>query len=92
VTRGVVPAGYAAGSAGVTRIFRHRDGLHGFFGEAAAFGALPFVVLFHRRGADEADHGGVVGQDAHDVGAALELFVDPLERVDRPDAPPVRLG
>lgn len=30
-------------------------------------------------GADETDHGPVVGEDADDVGATLDLLVDPLE-------------
>ena len=63
---------------------------HGFFGEVAAFGDGPLVVLVQQDGADEADHGGVVGEDADDVGAALDLFVDPLERVRRGDLAPVR--
>ncbi len=33
-----------------------------------------------------------MGEDAHDAGAALDLFVDALERVGRPDLVPVGLG
>ena len=38
-------------------------------------GALdgPFVVLFEEEGADQADDGVVVGEDADDVGAPLDL-------------------
>ena len=36
--------------------------------------------------------GGLVGEDAHDVGAPLDLLVDPLERVRRPDLAPVGAG
>ena len=32
----------------------------------------------------------MVGEDTDDVGAALDLFVEPLERVGRPDLLPVR--
>jgi hypothetical protein len=39
------------------------------------------VVLFAQEGAGEADHGGVVGEDADDIGAAADLLVDPLQRV-----------
>jgi len=58
---------------------------HGFFGEVAAFGDGPFVVLLQQDGAGEADDGGVVGEDADYVGAALQLIVDPLEWVRRGD-------
>jgi hypothetical protein len=43
---------------------------------AAAFD--PFVVLFSKHGADQADDGRAVGEDADDVGAAADLFVEPL--------------
>ena len=41
----------------------------------------PLIVLFEQDGADEADDGVVVGEDAHDLGSALDLAVDPLDRV-----------
>ena len=46
-------------------------------------GALdcPFVVLFEEDSADEPDDGLVVGEDADDLGAALDLAVDALDRV-----------
>ena len=62
------------------RLLRLVDEGHRFFGEVAAVGDGPVVVLLEEDGADEADHGGVVGKDAHDVGATLDLLVDPLER------------
>jgi hypothetical protein len=34
--------------------------------------------LFGQDGADEADQGGAAGEDADDVGAAADLFVEPL--------------
>jgi hypothetical protein len=49
---------------------------HGYFGEIMALGDGPVVVLFDEDGADEAHDRGVVGDDAHDVGAALELLAD----------------
>ena len=41
----------------------------------------PFVVLLEQDGADEADDGLFVREDADDVGAALDLAVEALERV-----------
>jgi hypothetical protein len=41
---------------------------------------LPFVVGFDHDRADEAEQGFGVGEDADDVGAALDLLVQPLER------------
>ena len=61
---------------------------HRGFGEVVAVGG-PVVVLLGEHGADEADDGGVVGEDLHDVGASLDLLVEPLERVVRPDLAPV---
>jgi hypothetical protein len=48
-------------------------------GQVAAIGDLPFVVDVGQDGADEADHGWLVGEDADDAGAAFDLLVDPLE-------------
>jgi hypothetical protein len=42
-------------------------------------------------GADETDDRDAVGEDADDVGAAADLFVQPLERVVAPQLPPVLL-
>ena len=57
------------------------DGGDGLKGHVA--GALdgPLVVLFEEDGADEACDGGLVGKDADDLGAALDLAVDPLEGI-----------
>ena len=65
---------------------------HRAFGEVAAVAGLPFVVDVGEHGADEADHGGFVGEDAHDAGAALDFLVEPLERVRRPDLASSALG
>jgi hypothetical protein len=43
---------------------------------AAALG--PFVVLFGQDGADDADQGVAVGEDADDVGAPADLAVEAL--------------
>jgi hypothetical protein len=56
---------------------------------AAADG--PLVVLLGEQRADQADDRGPVGEDADDVGAAADLAVQPLERVVRPQLPPVLL-
>ena len=39
------------------------------------------VILLGEERADEPDHGGVVGEDPDDVGAAADLLIDPLQRV-----------
>jgi hypothetical protein len=65
------------------------DEAHGFFGEVAAVNGLPVVVLLGEDGADEADHGGVVGEDPDDVAAAFELLVDSFEGVGGGDLAPV---
>ena len=42
---------------------------------------LPLVVLLQQHGADQADDRGLVGEDADDVGPALDLLVQALQRV-----------
>jgi hypothetical protein len=44
----------------------------------------PLIVLFGEQGAGDTDGGGVVGEDADDVGAAADLVVDALKRVGAP--------
>ena len=46
-------------------------------------------MLLDQYGASESEQGGWVGEDADDVGASFDLFVDPLQRVRRPDLAPV---
>jgi hypothetical protein len=41
----------------------------------------PFVVLFEQQGPDETDDGFIVGEDANDLGAPLDLAVEALDRV-----------
>jgi hypothetical protein len=62
---------------------------HAGFGEVAAFRDGPFIVLFDDDGGNEPFDGGVVGEHAHDVGAALDLSMEPFERVRGPDLAPV---
>src|SRR6266850_8450049 len=42
---------------------------------------LPFIVLLEQYRANQPNDGGFIGEDADDVGAPLDLFVEPLERV-----------
>ena len=49
-------------------------------------------MLFGQHGADEADQGVAVGEDADDVGAAADLLVEPFLGVVRPDLAPDLLG
>ena len=46
-------------------------------------GALdgPFVVLLEEQGADEAHDGGLVGEDADDIAAALDFAIEAFEWV-----------
>jgi hypothetical protein len=60
-----------------------QHGRERFLGEVAACDE-PFVVLFDQQRAGEPDQGGVVGEDADDVGAPADLAVDALERVRGP--------
>ena len=46
--------------------------------------------MLDQQRAGEADHRGVVGEDADDVGAAADLAVDALERVGGAQLGPVR--
>jgi hypothetical protein len=56
-------------------------GAHAFQADVA--GALdgPLVVLFEQDGTDEAGDGGLVGEDADDLGASLDLAVQAFERI-----------
>jgi hypothetical protein len=38
----------------------------------------PFVMLFGQDGANQPDHGGAIGKNADDVGAAADLPIEPL--------------
>ena len=56
---------------------------------AARYG--PLVVLLEHQCADEADYRGVIRKDADDIGPALDLLVDPFQRVGGRDLLPVLL-
>ena len=43
----------------------------------------PFIVLLEQNGADEAGDRSLVGEDADDLGPALDLAVEALERIGR---------
>src|SRR6516165_7278259 len=42
---------------------------------------LPFIILLEQYRANQSNDGGLIGEDADDIGAAFDLFVEPLERV-----------
>ena len=41
----------------------------------------PFVVLFQHKRANEANDGGLIGEDPDHIGAALDFLVEPFQRV-----------
>jgi hypothetical protein len=45
----------------------------------------PLVILFKHHGADQADDGGVVGENADDIGSAFHLGVQTFERIGAVD-------
>ena len=51
---------------------------HGALREIAAVADLPFVVGLDQDRPGEAEQRLGVGEDPHDIGAALDLFVEPL--------------
>ena len=53
---------------------------------------LPLVVLLEQYRADQPSDRGFVGEDADDVGAALDFLVEPLERVGAVQFAAVQLG
>ena len=86
--------GYRRGAKGGTWIakFRDEDGKRQL--EALVAGPLdrPFIVLLEQDGADQADNGLLIGEDADDLGAALDLAVQPFQRIGRVDLRPVVFG
>lgn len=77
-------AGWAAasgGHGGQADVGSVADGADGFQGHVAGALCGPFVGLFEENGADEADDSGLVGKDADDIGAALDLAVEALAGV-----------
>ena len=67
------------------------EGLQGFKLHVSPV-QTPFVVLFEQHGADRTRNGRVVGEDTYDFGAALDLGVEPLQRVGDVYLQPVRTG
>ena len=59
------------------------DGRDGFQRHVAGALDCPFIILFQQDGPGEPDDGLVVGEDADDLGAALDLAVDALDRIGR---------
>lgn len=60
-------------------------------GEATVLtGFGPFVVLFGQCRPDEADQGGLVGKDAHYVGAPAALLVQAFLDIVAPDPARIR--
>ena len=41
----------------------------------------PFVVLFEQDSADQSRDTGLVGEDADDIGAPLDLLIETFERI-----------
>jgi len=55
----------------------------GFQGPVAGALYRPLIVLLQQDGTDEPNDGLVVGEDADDLGATLDLAVDTLDRIRR---------
>jgi hypothetical protein len=64
----------------------------GFQGHVSGTLDRPFVVLLEQQGADEADEGGLVGEDADDFAVPLDFAVEAFERVCAVDLDPVLGG
>lgn len=88
VRRGSAWSGCHGGQADDRIIPHRRDGFH-----CQGSGTLdgPHVLRFRQLGADQADAGLVVWKDADDIGAALDLTVQALDRVRRAQLRPVSL-
>ncbi len=61
-------------------------------GPEVAPAVLPLVVLLGEDHPDQADHARPGREDPDDRGPALDLLVEPLERVGAPDLAAVGLG
>jgi hypothetical protein len=69
----------AAGDCGGFSIGVGSQECHGGFGQVAAVVDLPFVVGVGEDGADQTDHGVLVGEDPDHPGSAFDLLVDPFQ-------------
>ena len=76
----------AIGSAGRCGQLGHDFDLH------VAVLQLPLVVLLEQHRTDQPDNRGLVGEDPDDIGAAFDLFVEPLKWVCAVQFAAVRLG
>ena len=61
----------------------------GFQGHVAGALHRPFIVLLEQDGADQAGDGVLVGEDADDVGAALDLAIEAFQWIGAVDLRPV---
>ena len=65
------------------RIIAHRS--HGLQRHVATPLDRPFVVLLQQQGTDQGGDRRLVGKDADHIGAALNLAVEPLQRIGNRD-------
>ena len=64
---------------------------HADVGEVVARSELPFVVGFDHDDGGQPEKRRRVGEDLHDISAALDFLVQSLDRIVRPNLLPVRL-
>jgi hypothetical protein len=57
------------------------QGSDGFQAHVSASLHGPFIVLFEQNGADQSGDRVFVGEDTHDIGAPLDLTVEPLDGI-----------
>ena len=57
------------------------DGGNAFQSDVAGALDSPFVILFEQNGADQADDGGLVGEDTDNLGASLDLVDRPFDGI-----------
>jgi hypothetical protein len=88
-------SGLPSGTQSLIVVVEDPDAPSGVFHHWAAFsmpaGSLhrPFIVLLEEDRTDKAGDGVLVGEDADDLGAALDLAVEPLQRIGGMDLRPV---
>jgi hypothetical protein len=68
------------------------DGGDAFQRDVASALDGPFVVLFEQDSADEACDGRFVGEDADNLGAALDLAIEAFQRIGGVELYPVLAG
>ena len=62
---------------------------NGFQCHVAASLNRPFVVLFQKDRAHEAEDGGFIGKDPHDIRSPLDLYIETFDRIGGVDLRPV---